>query len=76
MDWIVNKAEALGLYLGMLPTWGRWVNEDNIFTEASARQYGEFLGRRYRDKPIIWILGGDRSPNKGEQQLIWRAMAL
>ena len=24
------------------------------------RAYGEWLGKRYKDKPIIWILGGDR----------------
>ena len=62
VDYIVNKAAALGLYVGMLPTWGDkvgiygnyFINEDN------ARAYGRFLGRRYRDQPIIWILGGDR----------------
>lgn len=75
VDFVVNKAEEVGLFVGMLPTWGRWVHESNIFTEASARSYGEFLGRRYRDKPIIWILGGDRNPNKASQTAIWRAMA-
>ena len=75
VDFIVNKAEEVGLFIGMLPTWGRWVQENNIFTETSARSYGEFLGRRYKEKPIIWILGGDRNPNKASQAAIWRAMA-
>ena len=43
VDFIVNKAEEVGLFIGMLPTWGRWVQENNIFTETSARSYGEFL---------------------------------
>ncbi len=80
VDYIVNKAESLGLYIGMLPTWGDKVNKKwgvgpEIFTPENARVYGEFLGRRYRGKPIIWVLGGDR-PIESERHLaIWRAMA-
>lgn len=72
VDFIVNKAEELGLFVGMLPTWGSyWASGESIFTPANARQYGEFLGKRYKDKPIIWILGGDRSiTNNGERAII------
>src|SRR6478736_2021730 len=24
VDWVVNRAAELGLYIGLLPTWGRW----------------------------------------------------
>jgi len=62
VDFIVNKAEELGLFVGMLPTWGSyWATGQAVFTPANARQYGRFLGQRYKDKPVIWILGGDRS---------------
>ena len=65
VDYIVNKAESLGLVVGMLPTWGSYwsyLNEDNvIFNPDNAYKYGQFLGERYKDKPIIWILGGDRN---------------
>ena len=44
-----------------------------IFTVQDARTYGEFLGKRYRNKGIIWLLGGDRPVNGVED--IWRAMA-
>ncbi|MDW8290923.1 MAG: glycoside hydrolase family 140 protein [Armatimonadota bacterium] len=80
VDYVVNRAEELGLYIGMLPTWGdkvnrKWGAGPEIFTPDNARVYGEFLGKRYRDKPIIWILGGDR-PVENETHLeVWRAMA-
>ena len=80
VDYVVNKAESLRLYVGMLPTWGDHVSPlkgdeaRRIFTPQNAAGYGEFLGRRYRDKPIIWILGGDHNPTP-EDILTWRAMA-
>lgn len=80
VDWIVNRAEQLGLFIGMLPTWGdkwnkKWGVGPEIFTPENARTYGEFLGTRYRDKPIIWILGGDRNPENPRHLGIIRAMA-
>ncbi len=52
VDWIVSKAASLGLYIGMLPTWGdkwnkKWGTENEIFTPENAGPYGEWLGRRY-----------------------------
>jgi hypothetical protein len=76
VDFIVNRAEALGMYIGMLPTWGsHWASGRSIFGTASARQYGRFLGARYRDKPIIWILGGDRSLITLEERAVIDALA-
>lgn len=80
VDAIVDRANAQGLYIGFLPTWGRyWFNPTKdgkpLFTPANAEVYGEFLGRRYRDKGLIWILGGDRRLETEEQKEIIRAMA-
>ncbi len=76
VDFIVNKAEELGLYVGMLPTWGsHWALGKAAFTPANARQYGRFLGNRYKDKPIIWVLGGDRSVTNEAERAIIDAMA-
>jgi hypothetical protein len=80
VDFIVNKAEELSLYIGMLPTWGDKMpgmsgNGPHIFNESNARIYGEYLGRRYKDKPIIWILGGDRNVTNDTIFTIWKAMA-
>ena len=80
VDAIVNQAEALGLYVGLLPTWGdkwnkRWGVGREIFTPENAAVYGAFLGARYKDKPVIWILGGDRNPETDRHREIVRAMA-
>ncbi len=81
VDFIVNKAEELGLYVGMLPTWGDKIPNENqaagpiVFNTENARDYGEFLGKRYKDKPIIWILGGDRNVHNDTAFHIWKSMA-
>ena len=79
VDFIVNKAEELGLYIGMLPTWGSYWSMNNpegkIFTPENAKKFGEFLGKRYKDKPIIWILGGDHNIHKPEEREIIESMA-
>jgi hypothetical protein len=80
VDYIVDAAERRGMFVGMLPTWGdkfnkKWGVGPEIFTPENARAYGELIGRRYRTKPIIWILGGDRSPETSQHSAIVRAMA-
>jgi hypothetical protein len=80
VDFIVNKANELGLWVGFLPTWGRYWhdtrdNQKPIFNRENAAAYGEWLGKRYRDKELIWILGGDRGIDSDEQKEIIRAMA-
>ena len=42
---------------------------------SNARIYGEYVGKRYRGKPVIWILGGDRNPEGESRMAITRAMA-
>ena len=80
VDSIVNKAESLGIYTAFVPTWGdKWNKRHGkgpeIFTPENARIYGEWLGRRYRDKAVIWILGGDRPVETDTHRAIIRAMA-
>ncbi|HEX2488600.1 MAG TPA: glycoside hydrolase family 140 protein [Blastocatellia bacterium] len=76
VDFIVNKAEELGMFVGMLPTWGsHWALGKAAFNATNARQYGRFLGARYKEKAIIWILGGDRSITNDEERAIIDAMA-
>lgn len=75
VDFIVDRAESLGLVIGMLPTWGKWWKNGQIFTPENARTYGHFLGARYQEKPIIWILGGDHNPDNDRERTLIEAMA-
>ncbi len=80
VDFIVNRAEQLGLFIGFLPTWGdkwnkKWGVGPEIFSAQNAGAYGEWLGRRYRGRPIIWILGGDRPIETDGHKEIIRSMA-
>jgi hypothetical protein len=81
VDDVVDQAAALGLVMGLLPTWGdkvgplKWGIGPEVFTPENAASYGAFLGERYRDRPIIWILGGDRIPETEQHKAVWRAMA-
>lgn len=80
VDFIVQTANRLGLYVGFLPTWGdkwnkKWGVGPEIFTAQNAEAYGEWLGRRYRDAGLIWILGGDRPIENDTHREIIRAMA-
>jgi hypothetical protein len=79
----VQRANELGIYVGFLPTWGdkwnkAWGAGPEIFTPQNAEAYGEWLGKRYRDAGLIWILGGDRPVDAAKADLqkeINRAMA-
>lgn len=80
VDWIVARANALGMYVGFLPTWGdkwnrKWGTGPEIFTAANAEAYGQWLGRRYKDAGVIWLLGGDRPVESAAHTDITRAMA-
>lgn len=80
VDFIVAEANKRGLYIGFLPTWGRFWHDKTatrqpLFTVANAETYGEWLGKRYANAGLIWVLGGDRSVDNDEQKEIIRAMA-
>lgn len=75
VDYVVDSANARGMYLALLPTWSRWVSDpkDDVFDDTNAEAYGRFLGQRYGAKGVIWVLGGDRVCEGSES--VWRAMA-
>lgn len=85
-DFIVRETRRRGLFLAMLPCWGRaYINPQMpgsarvLFNTEQAQVYGQFLGRRYGKEPhIVWVLGGDANATAGkpgEQLAIYRAMA-
>jgi hypothetical protein len=76
VDWIVRRTNELGMYVGFLPTWGdKWHGPSSIFDVESARAYGEWLGHRYAEAGLIWILGGDRPVGDESELAVVRAMA-
>lgn len=80
VDWVIARAETLGLYVGLLPTWGdkwnrKWGVGGEVFTPENAHAYGRWLGQRYRQRAIVWILGGDRPIETDGHRAITRAMA-
>jgi len=80
---VLRLGNEYGLYIGLLPTWGKWVISDwqngivnGFFTTTNAEAYGRFIGTRFKDyNNIIWILGGDKAAPTDEAKAIWRAMA-
>jgi hypothetical protein len=80
VDWVVAKANDFGLYIGLLPTWGdKWNRKrgvgPEVFTPQSAEVFGAWLGRRYRNAGVIWILGGDRPIETETHKEVMHAMA-
>ncbi|MFO1065440.1 MAG: DUF4038 domain-containing protein [Pirellulales bacterium] len=80
VDAIVRMANAKGLVVGLLPTWGdkwnkKWGTGPEIFTPENAEEYGRWIGARYRDAGLIWILGGDRPIENDTQRAIIENMA-
>lgn len=81
VDYVLKKADELGLYIALLPSWGdkfnkKWGEGPEIFNADNARVYGELLASRYRNyNNLIWILGGDRPLENENHSDIIRAMA-
>jgi len=81
MDFVIDFACSLGLYIGLLPTWGdkfnkKWGKGPEIFKPENAYIYGKWIGERYKNKNnIIWIMGGDRPIETDGHLLIVRNMA-
>ncbi|MYC47367.1 MAG: DUF4038 domain-containing protein [Chloroflexi bacterium] len=78
LDWVVGRCAELGMYAVLLPNWGYVVTartpggehylERPLVDQSNAYAQGLFLGRRYRDRPVIWMLGGDQ-PEHGKSEV-------
>ncbi len=83
VDWVFDQAEALGVYIALLPTWADKVSAlfgggPVVFTPDNAGGYATWLAARYgRRANVIWVLGGDRPVIYNGQYDVrptWRAM--
>ncbi|NHF58048.1 DUF4038 domain-containing protein [Flavobacteriaceae bacterium TP-CH-4] len=83
VDYIIRKADSLGMYIALLPTWGdklfknSWGVGPEVFTPENAETFGRWIGTRYKDyNNIIWVIGGDRNPREGSNDVaVWNRMA-
>ena len=58
-DAIIQMAAEMGLYIAALPAWGSLV-KDGTLNEDNAKEYADFLGKRYQSYDnMLWLLGGD-----------------
>ncbi len=69
VDAVVRRINELGMVAALLPTWGdKFINSPGqgpqVLNPDNARAYGRFLGARYREARVIWVLGGDRKLDK------------
>jgi hypothetical protein len=80
VDAVFDIAQSLGLFIGLLPTWGdkwnlRWGTGPEMLTSKGARSFGAYVGRRYAQRNVVWILGGDRPVESPQHLDILRCMA-
>jgi hypothetical protein len=75
VDYIVNRANELGLAMGLVVAKSWHVNKhpEKVFDATSAYTFGKFLGDRYRNNAVLWYVGGDSKP--GSDTEVWVAMA-
>jgi hypothetical protein len=72
---VVKKASERGIAVWLFPAYlgfgggdEGWFKEMKAGGKANLRAYGRFVGKRFADLPnIIWGLGGDYTPDKGDQ---------
>jgi len=76
MDYVINRANALGMYVSLVPLDSTW-SQNGTFNVDNVYQFGKFLGRRYAKAKIIWVLGGDVPGDGGTNagRDMWRNLA-
>jgi len=76
-DWLIRKAAEKGIqvflapiYLGYIGTDEGWIEELQANGPEKARNWGRYVGKRYRGfDNIVWIIGGDRNPDKAREEV-------
>ena len=81
VDLVVRTLNDAGLVACLLPTWGdkvnlKWGPGPVVFDDPDqAAVFGDFLGDRYRDAAVVWMLGGDRACESPVHRQVYGAMA-
>ncbi|MEW6329951.1 MAG: glycoside hydrolase family 140 protein [Pseudomonadota bacterium] len=69
-DWVIRKAAEKGIVVLLAPIYlgydcgdQGWCAAVKSSSPATMRNYGRYVGKRYRNFPnIIWLIGGDANP--------------
>jgi hypothetical protein len=83
-DWVIRKAGEKGIqvvlapaYLGYAGTDEGWYEEVLVNGPAKCREYGRYVGSRYKDfGNILWLMGGDRNPEKAVKEVDQMALGI
>lgn len=60
IDKVMDMAEELGLYMGILPVWGSSIVKGGHLNGDNIQGFMEFVLNRYHHCPnLVWIAGGD-----------------
>ena len=76
-DWVIKKAAESGIqillapiYLGYKGTDEGWYEETLANSPEKCLEYGRYVGKRYKDfDNVMWLIGGDRNPEKALERL-------
>jgi hypothetical protein len=77
LDYVLERVHAHGFRAALVTYFVGWQGEGyKYLTPEKAHAYGLFLGQRYRGKPeIVWVLGGDNTPDTEEKKSVWTRLA-
>jgi len=81
-DWVIKKAGEKGIQVLLAPAYLGYAGLDEGWYEellangpGKCRDYGRYLGHRYKDfDNLIWLMSGDRNPGEALEGV--RALAL
>ncbi len=76
-DWVIRRAGEKGIqvfldpiYLGYKGTDEGWIEEALVNGPEKCRNWGRYLGTRYREfDNIVWLLGADRDPQRAREDV-------
>jgi hypothetical protein len=76
-DWVIRKAGEKGfqvflapIYLGYIGTDEGWIEEALANGPEKSRQWGRYVGKRYRNfDNLVWLIGGDRNPETAREDV-------
>jgi hypothetical protein len=72
VDFVIEEAERLGLYIALVPVWGGNV-KGGLVNQQQGKVLATFLANRYKNRSnIIWLNGGDVKGSDGLK--VWQTI--